>query len=64
LALPLANYFKCGLLDIPPNRSVYIYNSNWELTFADGAGTTTKMVPTENGEHIPAIYGDFKEVFC
>jgi len=35
---------------------------NWELTFADGAGTTTKMVPTDYGGHIPALYGDFVEV--
>jgi len=25
-----------------------IYITNWELTFADGAGTTTKMVPTDD----------------
>ena len=31
--------------------------------FADGAGTTTKMVPTDDGGHIPAIYGDFVDVF-
>jgi hypothetical protein len=31
--------------------------------FADGAGTTTKMVPTDNGGLIPAIYGDFVEAF-
>jgi hypothetical protein len=31
--------------------------------FADGAGTTTKIVPTDNGGHIPAIYGQFVEVF-
>jgi hypothetical protein len=31
--------------------------------FADGAGTTTKIVPTDNGGHIPAIYGEFVEVF-
>jgi len=36
---------------------------NWELTFADGAGTTTKMVPTDNGGHIPALYGDLMGVF-
>jgi len=30
---------------------------------ADGAGTTTKTVPTADGGHIPAIYGDFVEVF-
>jgi hypothetical protein len=32
---------------------------------ADGAGTTTKAVPTDDGEHIliPAIYRDFVEVF-
>jgi len=31
--------------------------------FADGAGTTTKMVPEVNGGHILAIYGDYVEVF-
>jgi len=32
---------------------------------ADGAGTTTKMVPTDDGGLIliPAIYGDFVEAF-
>jgi len=29
----------------------------------DGASTTTKTVPTDDGGHIPAIYGDFLEVF-
>jgi len=36
---------------------------NLELTFADGAGTTTKMVPTDDGGHNPAIYRDFVQVF-
>jgi len=36
---------------------------NWELACADGAGTTTKMVPTDDRGHIPAIYGEFVEVF-
>jgi hypothetical protein len=31
--------------------------------FANGAGTTTKIVPTDDGGHIPAIYGEFVEVF-
>jgi len=33
--------------------------------FADGAGTATKMVPTDDGRHIliAAIYGDCVEVF-
>ena len=30
---------------------------------ADGAGTTKKMVPTGDGRHIPAIYGDVVKVF-
>jgi len=46
----VANRFKSALLDIPSCRSVS--STNWELTFADGAGTTTKMVPTDNGGHI------------
>jgi len=36
---------------------------NWELPCADGAGTTTKMVPKDDGGHILAIYGEFVEVF-
>ena len=35
----------------------------WEPTFADGAGTTTKMVPTDGGGHIVATYGQSMEVF-
>jgi len=31
--------------------------------FADVAGTTTKMVPTDDEGHIPAIYRDFVEDF-
>jgi len=31
--------------------------------FEDGAGTTTKMVPTDDGGHTPAVYGEFVEVF-
>jgi len=31
--------------------------------FADGACTTTKMVPTDEGEQILAMYRDFVEVF-
>jgi len=57
----VANRSKSGLLDIPSYRS--ISRTNWQLTFADGAGTTTKMVPTDDGGHIVAIYGDFVEVF-
>ena len=30
---------------------------------ADGAGTTTKMVPTDDRGHIPAIHADFLEDF-
>jgi hypothetical protein len=30
---------------------------------ADGAGTTTKMVSTDDGGHIPATYGESVEVF-
>jgi len=29
----------------------------------DGASTTTKMVPTDDGGHIPATYREFVEVF-
>jgi len=31
--------------------------------FADGVSTTTQMVPTDDGCLIPAIYGEFVEVF-
>jgi len=31
--------------------------------FADGASTTTKMVSTDDGRNIPAIYGEFLEGF-
>jgi len=31
--------------------------------FADGAGTATHTVPTNDVGHIPAIYGEFVEVF-
>jgi len=57
----VANCFKSGLLDIPSYRSISI--THWELQCADGAGTTTKMVPTDDGGHIPATYGEFVEVF-
>jgi len=30
--------------------------------FADGAGTSTKMVPIDDGGHILTIHGDFVEV--
>jgi len=57
----LGNRFKSGLLDIPPYRSISIMNR--ERTFADGAGTTTKMVPMNDREHMLTIYGEFVEVF-
>jgi hypothetical protein len=57
----VANHFKSGLLDIPPYCSISIMN--WELTCADRAGTTTKMVPTDDAGHILATYGEFMEVF-
>jgi len=58
-----ANCFISRLLDIPSHLSVSIMN--WELMFADGAGTATKMVPTDDVALIliTAIYGDFVEVF-
>jgi hypothetical protein len=57
----VANRVTSGLLVIPPYRSISIMNR--ELTCADGAGTMTRMVHTENGGHIPATYGEFVEVF-
>jgi hypothetical protein len=36
---------------------------NSELLCADGASTMTQMVSTDDGQDIPATYGDFKEVF-
>jgi len=56
----VAHRFKSGLLDISSYHSISIMN--WELTCADGAGTTTKMVLTDDGGHIPTIYGEFVEV--
>jgi len=56
----LVNHFKSWLLDNPPYRSISIMNG--ELTCADGAGTTTNMVPTDDGGQIPATSGDFVEV--
>jgi len=58
----VANRLKPVLLDIPSYRSMS--STNWELTVADGANTTTKTLPTHDGGHIliPAIYGDFVEV--
>jgi hypothetical protein len=44
------NRFKYGLLDMPSYRA--ISSMNRELRFADGAGTTTKRVPTYDGGHI------------
>jgi len=63
LGLPWANSFKYGLLDIPPYCFLYIYIMNGELTFSDEASKTTKKVPTDNREHILAIYRDFVKVF-
>jgi len=57
----LANRFEPGLLDIPSYRS--ISSINRELRIADGAGTTTMMVPSDDGAHILAIYGKFVELF-
>ena len=45
------------LWDIP--LYCFISVTNWELTFADGAGTITKLLATDAGGHIPAIYGEF-----
>jgi hypothetical protein len=36
---------------------------NQELACTDGAGTTTKMLLTNNGGHILATYGEFVEIF-
>ena len=57
----VANCFESGLLDIPPYRSISIMNR--ELTCPDAAGITTKMVPTDDGGHIPATYREFVDVF-
>ena len=59
-ALPWANHIKSRLMDMPPYHSRSCMNR--ELTFADGAGTMTKIVPTDDGGHIPAIYGELIEV--
>jgi len=64
LGLIEANHFGAELLDSPSYYSISSTNS--EVAFADGASTSTIMVPTDNGELIliPAVYGDFVEVFC
>jgi len=48
----VANRFESALLDIPPYRSISTMNG--ELTCADGAATTTEMVPADDRGHIPA----------
>jgi len=60
LALPWANRFKSGLLDIPPYRSIYIYYElrtnvcRWsQYHDKDGAYRRWRTYP--------AIYGDFGE---
>jgi len=50
-----------SLLVIPTYRS--ISPMNWELTCADGAGTTRKMVPPHDGGHILTTYTAFMEDF-
>ena len=62
LALPWVNHWKSRILDIPPYHS--ISSKKWELTFEDAAGPITKMLLTDNGEYIPAIYGEFLDIFC
>jgi len=56
----VSNRFESFLLDIPPYRS--ISTMNWEQMFADRAFTTTNMVPTDNGGHIPATFRELVEV--
>jgi hypothetical protein len=63
LAPPWANCLKSGLLDITPCLSIYIYITDWELKVADGSGTTTTTVPTDDTGHIPPIYEDFEDIF-
>jgi len=55
----VVNGCKPGLLDCPSYRFMSIINP--EPKCADGAGTTTKMVPADDGEHIPATYGELVE---
>ena len=62
LALPWANCFKSGLLDIPPYRSIYIYYElrtnvcRWSR-YHDRDGAYRRW------RSYPAMYGDFVEVF-
>jgi len=53
--------FKAGLRDIPSYCS--ISSTNWELTFAERAGSTTQMVAADEAEHIVAMYAAFGEIF-
>jgi len=55
LALLCAKSYISRLLAIPLYRSVYIYITNREPRFADGAGTRPKTVPTDDGGQILAI---------
>jgi len=55
----VANFFKSGLQYVPPYCFISILNR--ELMCPDGTGTTTMMVPTDGGGHIPATYGAFVE---
>jgi len=56
-----ANHFESGLMVIPSYCS--ISSTKWGLIFADGAGTPTKILSTDDGGFIPAIYEEFVEVF-
>lgn len=51
LARIVANHFESGILHIPPYRSRSTMDR--ELMCADGAGPITKMLPTDDGVHIP-----------
>jgi hypothetical protein len=57
----VANCLKSGLLDIPPYHFISIMNR--QLTFADRASSTTKIVPIDDRGHIVTIYGEFVDVF-
>jgi hypothetical protein len=60
-ALPWANRFKSGLLDIPPYRSIYIY---YELrtTVCRWSRYHNKKGAYRRWRTYPAIYRDFVEV--
>jgi len=62
LALPWANRFKSGLLDIPPYHSIYIYYE-WRTNVCRWSRYHDQDGAYRHWRTYPVIYGDFMEVF-